>query len=445
MVSLKDRLHNLSERLLAADLSDFGAPARWALGTLRALLLAGKRFRRDRCIEQAAALSFISLLSLIPIGFLFLFFLRAFHLGGYWEQLKEFLVQNLPKESRNSVLAWLGEMEKDRISTVQNLPYYVMVIAGLILSALWLFESSEKALNRIWRSSRSRSYVQRLTVFWLIVTASPFLLALSAFLRSSLESNPAIQPLMSKTVILETFYAFFVPAAVATFAFFFVYLLVPAARVQIVPALAGGLFAAICWEAAKSLLSYIIPRAVTFSVYGSLGAIAAFLFWFYLSWSVLLYGAQLSYVVQYPRQATLSLAAAAKPPRLPPGLLALAAALEIAEAADKRMPPPSLSDLSEKWALPADLIRRELLETGNNVFHRAHGEEEVYYLSRDTDRIRVTELLSWPVPGNEALFASEPLRMLVEALRTHFGEAIEGLTIRDLLNRNISLRPLVRT
>ena len=415
-------------------------PLRCLQSVLRTLLYAAKKFRRDLCLDQAAALSFISILSLIPLGFLFFFFMRAFRLGGYWDQLKEWILRIVSEKYQESIMQWLGVFEKNPLSTISSIPYYLMVITGLIFSALWLFEASEKALNRIWGTGRNRSYLQRFTVFWLIVTASPFLLAFSTFLKTSLESNPGIQRLMQSTWLFEVFYGFFVPVAVAALAFFFVYLLLPAARVKILPALAGAVFAAVFWEIGKSALAYVIPQAVTFKIYGSLGAIAAFLFWFYLSWVVLLFGAQISFVVQYPDEVALSLAADQPAGEFPPGLLALGVAVEAARAAQQGKPPPTLPQLAQKWAVPPEFIRREVTPLLPHIFHRAAGDDEIYYLSRDSDSVLVREFLADRIVAAHPLYSSEGIGRLCRLLQADLGKALGNLSVRDLLNRKIFLR-----
>ena len=75
MAPIRKTLHDLAELLGREDHSGRSRPLRILLHTLRAFYWAGRKFRRDLCFERAAALSFISLLSVIPVGFLFLFFM----------------------------------------------------------------------------------------------------------------------------------------------------------------------------------------------------------------------------------------------------------------------------------------------------------------------------------------------------------------------------------
>jgi membrane protein len=245
---------------------------------------------------------------------------------------------------------------------------------------------------------------------------------------------------MQETVLLETFYGFFVPVAIATLAFFFAYLLLPAARVKIFPALCGAVFAGICWEIARSTLSYVVPRAASFSVYGSLLAIAVVFLWFHISWSVLLFGAQLSFVIQCPREAAALLASRGADPRLPPGFLALAVAIEVAKAVTRGAPPPPLEDLAEGWSVKEDLILHEVIALTPAVFHRGAGDDDVYYLTGDTDRILVRDLLGpAQVPATPPFESGETAEFLTK-LKADLAKGLNDLTVRDVLNRNFSVR-----
>ncbi len=419
-------------------------PARIPLLVIQTIVRAITKFKRDLCFESASSLSFISIVSLIPAGFLFFFFMRAFGLHTYSETIKNFLLQNFVQETQQSLEEWLNIFEKNPLSSLQTLPLYILAISALIFSALWLLEASEKTFNRIWKTARQRSYIQRFTIFWVIVTTSPFFLALSAFLKKQLESNFFFSTLTQTNLAANTFYGFFLPVFLASLGFFFVFLLLPATKVKILPALFGAVFAGLCWEIAKRWLIYFVPKAVTFSVYGSLGAVAAFFIWVYVTWGILLLGAQISFVIQYPATTLNFLKHQKEHYQLPPGFSVLSVALEAARAASLGIQPPSLSKLSHLWSYPENVLVQEMLDHSPQLFHASSENEDVYYLSKDSDKILIRDLLpAHSDPDNNILTEThlpKEVQSLITLLDQNEKKALDNLTLRDLLERNICLR-----
>jgi len=160
---------------------------------------------------------------------------------------------------------------------------------------------------------------------------------------------------------------------------------------------------------------------------------------------VLLFGAQLSFVIQYPTHTAHFLSRKREHFRLPSGFPALSVAVESAKAALAGSPPPNLSELSYKWTCPKEVLIEEVLTRTPQFFHSTSADDDIYYLSQDSDKILIQDLL--PVfPKNENIefaqykFPNE-IKILLSLLEEERGNALQGLTVRDLLNSNISLRP----
>ena len=416
-------------------------PAAWrlALRPARPLVSACRKFVRDRSFEQATGLAFVTIVSMIPAGVLLVFFMKAFGLQAYWSEFRQGILDNLVEGTfKQDLSGWLGEVEKDPLSTRSGTPLFVFAVGALIFTAVWLLEASERAFNFIWRTARKRSRLQRFMVFWSVLTASPFLLALSSFLKSRFESQEVIAELIQASVFFRTLYGLCLPVLVAAFAFFLLYLLLPATRVRLAPALAGAALAGLFCELAKAWMSYTVPRAITFSLYGSLGAIAVFLVWLYVAWAVILLGAQLSFTVQNPREAFARLAARAAQFQAPPGLVAAAAAIQLARAAADGLAPPTIDQIAERWSYPREIIPQALDPFVPRYFHPSLADEDMYYLSRDSDRILLRDLLGAGIApaGGGDCFRDETVNDLLRMLENGVGNALGDLTVRDLLRRN---------
>jgi membrane protein len=125
------------------------------------------------------------------------------------------------------------------------------------------------------------------------------------------------------------------------------YLTVPATRVRPLPAAIGGAVAGVAWEVAKWAYGWAVSHLFRFqAVYGSIAAILVFLFWIYLSWMLLLFGARLAFVLQHARAVWLSPEAAESPAARE--LSAARVMLEVARAHDLGRPPPDPDDLADE-------------------------------------------------------------------------------------------------
>jgi len=426
------------------DRAALPAACRFVLRPARPLLSAFRKFLRDRSFDQATGLAFVTIVSMIPAGVLLVFFMKAFGLQAYWGEFRQGILDNLVEGTFKQDLAgWLGEVEKDPLSTRIGTPLFVFAVGALIFTAVWLLEASERAFNFIWRTARKRSRLQRFMVFWSVLTVSPFLLALSSFLKSRFESHEIIAELIQASVFFRTLYGLCLPVLVAAFAFFLLYLLLPATRVKLGSALAGAALAGLFWELAKAWMSYTIPRAVTISLYGSLGAIAVFLVWLYVAWAVILLGAQLSFAVQNPRETFALLAAPVARFQAPPGLVAVAAALQIARASAGGLKAPSIDSLAERWSCPREVIPQALDPLVPEYFHPSMPDEDVYYLSRDSDQVLLRDLLGAGIATatrGADCFQDEAVKELLLLLEKGVAGTLADLSVRDLLRRNLSLR-----
>jgi membrane protein len=126
-----------------------------------------------------------------------------------------------------------------------------------------------------------------------LLTLGPVLVGISVSVTTYLHTlsvgmdrlPPEAQPYMLKAV----------PIAVSTVAFFLAYRIVPHRQVPWRHALTGGVIAALLFEAMKDLFAHYIAFAPTYNlVYGTFAAIPLFLLWVYLSWLVILFGAEVT-------------------------------------------------------------------------------------------------------------------------------------------------------
>lgn len=243
-----------------------------------------KHFREDRCFEEAASLSYTSLLAMVPLLAVVFGIIAAFPVFNQWsENLQAFIFENFLPATGEQIVPYINTF-LDSISSL-TLPGTIM----LIVTALLLMIRIEVALNRIWRVERNRTLINRIVMYWAALTLSPILIAAAIALSAQkvlgfLGMEGGIPPSVHRIGI------FLISWLVISL--FFV--LVPNRRVHIKHALAGAFLSTILFELAKAGFIAYVSNANYKVIYGALATVPLFLLWLYIVWNVILFGASLA-------------------------------------------------------------------------------------------------------------------------------------------------------
>ena len=257
-------------------------------------LLVGK-FRRDFCLERAASLTFYSIISLIPMTVLFFSFATKFM--GERERIKEWFILKIPKllapGQEEKVSTWLKEdIGSDAFQLPEDSSWLMdfTAVCGLVIISLGIFIAAERVFNHIWQVDKRRNYLQRVLVFWVILTTSPLLFGASLWAEDMLPTG-GLKSFLQDSPYFAAFLAFL--------AFTLMYIFMPATKVRFRSAVIGGIVAAILWQLAKYGFLYYLDRINNVTrFYNKIAALPLFLIWLYVTWMVVLCGAQLSFVHQ---------------------------------------------------------------------------------------------------------------------------------------------------
>jgi membrane protein len=265
----------------------------------RALSLVWEGMVRDACFELAAALSYVTLISLVPVSAISVALFKSM---GVLEFAQNWVVQllsaHLIPSSISEVASWV-----DRFVTNLNVARLSLLgLVVLVLAALSLFATLEGALNRIWKVKRSRRFLDRFTTFWALLTLGPVLIGYSIYLTAWLQQTAvdtglmAVEPLRSLVPVLGPFFF-------AWIAFALVYYFLPNTKVRVSSALAGAFTAGTLFELWKRGFNFYVSKVIIVqrSVYGSLGLIPVFLGWVFAAWVILLLGSEISHLIQTGR------------------------------------------------------------------------------------------------------------------------------------------------
>jgi len=264
----------------------FESAKSWALRLGRFVRQVLRHFGEDRYSRAAAALSFASILSLVPLTVVALGVLSVFPVFQSWMgAIQDFIYGNFVPASGEAVQEYLDQFTHvaGRLTAFGLL--FLAVTATLMMATI------EQAFNDIWRVRERRKLLHRFLTYWAILTLGPFLIGASLSLTSQLFSLPLFggQGMLYGTrgVILQG-----LPIVFEVLAFLMLYTLVPNAPVKWRHALVGSVCAAVLFELAKHGFAYYVAHVPTYqTIYGAVAALPIFLIWIYFSWLVILLGA----------------------------------------------------------------------------------------------------------------------------------------------------------
>lgn len=270
----------------------------------------GHRYGQDQCTRTAAALSYTTLLSLVPFFAVTFSILAAFpvfkELVG---QIQDYIFQNFVPASGEVVQTYVQQFVKKASSLTG------VGIAFLMLTALMLMATIEGALNMIWRVRTGRRMISSFMVYWSVLTLGPILLAVSLVLTSYLTSLPFLSEGGETVHTARTTLLGLMPFLSTMLAMSLLYIVVPNCNVPVRNGLAGAALAALLFEGAKKAFALYVISFPTYSkIYGALASIPLFLVWIYVSWLVVLLGAELTYCLTTFRENEMSRSETEKEP-----------------------------------------------------------------------------------------------------------------------------------
>jgi len=382
-----------------------------------------QRFSADHAPQSAASLTFTTLFAVVPLLTVTFVMLSAVPaLKGVGEEIQRFILANFLPDSGEAVHEYLTAF------TTQARQLTWIGVLFLLATAYTMLVSVEKAFNHIWRVRQPRRGVARFLLYWAVLSLGPLLLGAgfvaSTYITSlSLLSGPdaliGAKPLLRITPILSS---------VAAFTLF--YAVVPNTRVPLRYALVGGIFAAALFEIAKALFGFYVRLFPGYQlIYGAFATVPLFLLWIYLSWLIVLFGAEL--VCNLPSSQRWR---RRKLPRFIV-LLGVLRQFYLAQQSGERL---SLRKLRARgWPLPEDEWDEllDFLEAARLVCPASNGG---WLLCRDLGQYKLEQLLErlpWPLPS-----AAQLPKDFDEPWYPPLKKALETLTVqrRELFGNSLA-------
>jgi len=417
-------------------------------GFLHFWVFVGRSFLRNRCPLRATALAYTTLLALVP--------LLAVSLGVSSSLLKsdEQQTRQWIEQLVGQVAPQLGQLPgtaleqaeakqrmieqiQDFIANIHSGALGASGTVALVFIAIGLLSTMEASFNDIWGVLRGRNWISRVIHYWATITLGPLVIIVAMGTAVSGRFLDAAPGLVQRLVVG------LVPFVGLSLLFGLLYQLMPNTKVKWKAAILGALVAAALWILNSNFSVVFASRVVSASsIYGSLAVIPVFLIGIYISWIILLFGAQVAYAYQnlhahVREQRNEGLCARGRE------FVALRMMVVVAERFQRGAPPVSLAELADGLEVSPRLVTR-LVEPlcQARLLVEVNAPDPAYAPARPLESIRLEDMLEAVRSEGNPEVPTRPGESR-EILYGVYGEVRQAelraaalITLRDLLERN---------
>ena len=363
---------------------------------LRIIMLALRGFSEDKVSLRASALTFYSLLSVVPTLAMIFGIAKGF---GFQNKLEGELVNGF--KGHEEALNWIVNMARNYLENVKG-----GLIAGIGLIVLFwtvmgLLTNIERSFNGIWQVKKSRPFVRKLTDYLSIMLIAPIFLFVTSsanvFITSQIDLITTEVALIGQIKPVINFFLHFIPYFLIWFLLTIVYMAMPNTKVNFSSALVGGIIAGTLVQLSQwGYVYFQIGVSKYNAIYGSFAALPLFLIWLQLSWLIVLFGAEISFakqnVARYEYEYdSLNISYKLK------SILTLLVANYVIKIFAKGDSPFTSFQLARELKIPVGIVRSitfELTEAG--IFSetlKQNPKEKAYQPGRDIHTITVHSVL----------------------------------------------------
>ena len=257
------------------------------------IVAVARRFYSDRCLTHASALAYASLLSIVPLLALMFAVLKGL---GVQQRLEPLLLSRLALDPE-TVTQIMGYIDRVNVGTLGTIG-----VAALMLTVVNVLGSVETSFNYIWRVRRSRSWLRKATDYLSVLLLTPFLLLGAVAITSSLQVQHVLQWLLGVQYVGDALVQTLrlMPLVMNAVALGVLYAAMPNRQPSMRAIVVGALVAGAAWQVVQ--VGYVMMQigvAKYNAIYGALSQLPLLLVWLYISWAVVLAGAELAAVCEF--------------------------------------------------------------------------------------------------------------------------------------------------
>jgi membrane protein len=408
---------------------------------LRILILSLKGFEEDKLNVRASALTYYSLLSIVPVVAIVFGIAKGF---GFDKIIEDTLYKNYP--GYEIIVAKIVEYANSLLENTQGGIVAGVGIIVLLYTLIKVFGNFEAAFNDIWNIHKDRSIVRKFSDYTaiLIVTVVGLLIytglsgLISSRLIGLLDSSALKEAQGPVSWLLFNILPFLLIWGLLTF----IYIVLPNTKVSFKSAfyaavVAGTLYRIVQWI----YIAFQIGVTKYNAIYGSFAAVPLLLIWIQMSWLIILVGAEISFAIQnvnmYQSEIdSLHISWRSKK------RLGLLIAWKVIRNFSAGLAPMTAAEIAVELGMPVRLVRQVLSElAGEGIFSKTEtgkGQDSAFQPACDIDFFTVKCVLdtleklgSDSVPVNDS-----PQFARLTAIMDSFGDAMENspenMLLRDI-------------
>lgn len=405
---------------------------------LRIILIALKGFNEDRVQLQASALTYYTLLSIIPVVAMAFGIAKGFGLEKYLEmQLQEAL------SGSEQVYEWIISFSHSLLQTTKG-----GLIAGigmliLVFTVIKVLNNIEKSFNDIWQISKPRRWSRKLSDYFAMMLIAPIFLIMSGsatiFITTQIENiaeNIAILGFISPVLL---FLVRLIPYMLIWMIFTLVYMVMPNTNVKFSSALIAAIIAGTLFQLAQwGYIHFQIGVSRYNTIYGSFAALPLMLLWMQISWLIILFGAEISFANQnvenYEFEAeTSNISPYSKK------IFSLYVLNYLTRNFYYNKPPVTSWDISHELKISNKLVRNILNDLSKTKLITAtqgmHAKELLYQPAVDINQITITSALEkLETHGNNEILANSTKELIkIKETIDHFYNSMKNSPENKLL------------
>jgi membrane protein len=401
---------------------------------LQFLTFTVSNFFRHNGLLRATALSFTTLLSLVPLLALAFSVLKGF---GAQNRLAPLIISQMAAGSEvvvTKVITYIGNTNMSSVGAIG--------LAALLYTSINMLGNIEDAFNVAWGVTQTRSLYRKFSDYVSVLVSAPLLMLAATSVTTTLQSKRVISWIMETTYLgdLFLFLLGLTPYVSVWIALFLLYMFIPNTRVSYKSALVGAFAAGTLWVLAQRAYIHFQVGAGNYNaIYGTLAALPILMIWIYTSWIIVLFGMELVAAHQSLKTFRRDLRGGDISESLRE-LLALATLRHIAEAFHNGMPGWEAEQLAVRLRIPLSIMHDTLgrLVDAGFIVH-AVGTGRGYYPASEMDRIPLDRVLlalkrrgpSCKVEGEEEAAA------ILATVERAISSALEGITLRELAAKKL--------
>lgn len=361
---------------------------RLLFGTARVVFMVARGFWRDSCPLRASAMTYATLLSIVPL--LAFAFALAKGFGVGMEPLNDWIIQKVALGNYE-----LGNQIFNYVNNIKAATMGAPALALLLVSVISVMGNIEYSFNHIWGILTPRTIWRRFSDYLSVIMITPLLVIAGSTLSAYLRSNAVTAGLLEYEVVSTAWGSLVrvVPYLMICVGFTFLYMFMPNTKVRVSAALAGGLLAGVIWQVALWGYVYFQIGFVRYAqIYGAMAQIPITLVWVYTSWLIVLLGAEFSFAFQNFRTFQFEGEARRRSWNYRE-VLALNILEKIARGFVSGAEPLSPAEISRELAVPVRSVEEalELMRQGG-LLARTEGKGAAYVPARDLSSLNLDQV-----------------------------------------------------